>query len=72
MDRQDAPRLANNGEAEQKLVDLNERLTQVAFERFTAGELCREELQRFYQALRKWSQASEKVIDLMRKTGIRG
>ena len=53
---------------EEKLLHLDEHLTRVAMEKFVEGELSPQALTEFYHALRDFSQAAEKVLNVMHKT----
>lgn len=70
MSKRPPPQVANETALEEKIVSLDEQLTDAAFERFTEGGVSHEQLRQFYEALRDFSQAAEKVLNVMHKTGV--
>ncbi len=63
---------ANESTLVEKIVSLDEQLTSAAFEGFIEHGVSSEQLKQFYRALRDFSRAAEKVLDVMHKTGIDG
>jgi len=56
---------------EDLMLNAAQMLTDQAYERFTQGDLSKDQLQEFYGILRNWSKVSEQVLDTMNKLCIR-
>ncbi len=60
--------MTDDAKIEVLVTQLNEELTQIAFEKFTNGDIDSNGLRHFYQVLREWSEACEKVVDLLQRS----
>jgi hypothetical protein len=54
-----------------KVIELDQELTGLGFEKFTQGQLAQTQLKEFYDVLGVWSKASQSLVETMQKMNIR-